>query len=130
MAHEQTVRTIVLNAGEDLSAAAVQFSALIMDANGDVVLSTLVTDVPIGILQNSPKSGEQALIALLDGSIQKMVAGDGIAINSLIGLHATNGAVDDVVAVGDVSFGKSIEAVAAAGEIVSVLTHSPLRRHV
>ncbi|KKL25383.1 hypothetical protein LCGC14_2405890, partial [marine sediment metagenome] len=89
MATEQTVRTIVLNAGADLSAALLQFSVLKLDANGDVVLTADPADVPVGVLQNSPKDGEQALVALLDGAIVKMVAGAAIAANVLVTAHAT-----------------------------------------
>ena len=125
MATEQTVRTIVLNAGADLSAALLQFSVLKLDANGDVVLIQDPADVPVGVLQNSPKDGEQALVALLDGAIVKMVAGAAIAANVLVTAHATvDGAVDDAgIAASDYHYGTSLGAAGAAGEIISVATH-------
>ena len=125
MATEQTVRTIVLNAGADLSAALLQFSVLKLDANGDVVLTADPADVPVGVLQNSPKDGEQALVALLDGAIIKMVAGAAIAANALVTTHATvDGAVDDAgIAGADYTYGVSLGAAGAAGEIISVASH-------
>ena len=127
MATEQTVRTIVLNAGADLSAALVQFSVLQLDSNGDVILIDDPADVPVGVLQNSPKSGEQALVALLDGAIVKMVTGgNAIAIGAEITTHdSVDGAVDDAgIGAGDYSYGVALEVGAAsAGDIISVQTH-------
>ena len=121
MATQQTMRTIVLKAGADLSAD--QFKALILDGSADAILSTAVTDVPVGILQNKPKSGERALIALLDGAVLKMKAGAAITINTQVGLHATDGLIDDVIAAGNMSLGIALEAAGGANEIISILSH-------
>lgn len=51
-----------LIAGADLSAASNQFKFVKLSANKTVVVCTAVTDKPIGVLQNTPTSGQAATV--------------------------------------------------------------------
>lgn len=70
-----------LKAGADLSAR--QFYAVKLDSSGDVVLCSAVTDQPIGILQNNPKSGMEAHVMAV--GISKVSSDAALAINDRIG---------------------------------------------
>ena len=50
-------------AGADLSAK--QFYFVKLDSSGDVVVCAAVTDIPYGVLQNAPASGETAEVCVL-----------------------------------------------------------------
>ena len=72
-------RTLTFNAGADLSSS--QYYLTKLDNNGNVVLAT-ADAVVIGSLQNKPKAGEAATIAI--GETVKVVAGGDVAIGDLI----------------------------------------------
>lgn len=50
-------------AGADLSAK--QFYFVKLDSSGDVVVCAAVTDIPYGVLQNAPASGEAASVCII-----------------------------------------------------------------
>jgi hypothetical protein len=77
-------RTITLDAGADLSSS--QYNLTMLDENGNVVLAT-ADAVVIGSLQNKPKEGEAATIAI--GETVKVVAGGDVAIGDLIVSNAS-----------------------------------------
>jgi len=77
-------RTLTFDAGADLSAN--QYYLTKLDANGDVVLAT-ADAVVIGSLQNKPKAGEAATIAI--GETVKVVAGGNVKIDDLIVSNAS-----------------------------------------
>ena len=59
-----SVALVGLKAGADLSAAANQFKFVKLDAAGDVIAVTGITDVVIGVLYNTPKSGVEAEVRI------------------------------------------------------------------
>lgn len=90
-------------------------------ASNDV--SFAATEVPRGILQNNPNSGEAATVAYLGQS--KARAGAAITVDTYI---TTNGS-GKVVAVGsgDIAIGTAIEAAGAEDDIISVQLFPPVR---
>jgi hypothetical protein len=76
---------ITLVAGADLSAN--QYYFVKINSSGLAVLCSGATDKPIGVLQNDPASGEEAVITVVGGS--KVVAGASIDEGVLIGTAST-----------------------------------------
>tara|TARA_R110000822_G_scaffold283194_1_gene404729 strand:+ start:2008 stop:2400 length:393 start_codon:yes stop_codon:yes gene_type:complete len=75
---------ISLEAGADLSAAQYKFVKI---SSGKAILCAAATDAPIGVLQNSPTSGQEASITVAGGT--KLVAGAAIAAGVVIGTSST-----------------------------------------
>jgi hypothetical protein len=75
---------ITLVAGADLSAK--QYYFVKINTSGEAVLCAAATDKPIGVLQNDPASGEEAVITVVGGS--KVVASASIDEGALIGTTA------------------------------------------
>lgn len=71
-------------AGADLSAK--QFYFVKMSANNTVTVCAGVTDVPIGVLQNKPTSGQTAEVTML--GITKVSGDADLAYGNLIGTSA------------------------------------------
>ena len=85
MAYESAqVRFGNLTAGADLSAKQFHFVKLASATTVDVC--SAITDVPIGILQNTPESGETATIAIF--GISKAVADGTLTAGRWIGTSA------------------------------------------
>ena len=120
MATTQAMRTIVLDASGDMSAQ--QFMVMKLHTTArQVIVAGNLTDHPIGILQNKPTAaGQQAIIALLDGAILKMIAGEAVTAGAFVGLHATDGKVGAPGDAGGVYVGVAVEAAAADGDIFEV----------
>jgi hypothetical protein len=91
MAYEVGLQTFTLKAGADLSAAANQYKLVKLDSNGNAVLCAATTDVPIGVLQNTPANNDAAEIAF--GGVSKVQAGAALAIGNQIGPNASGQAV-------------------------------------
>jgi hypothetical protein len=72
---------VTLIAGADLSAK--QYFFVKMSADNTCVLCSGATDVPIGVLQNSPISGGEASVTVIGGT--KLVASAAIAAGVKIG---------------------------------------------
>lgn len=70
-----------LLAGSDLSAA--QFTFVKLNSSSRVVAVTAATDVPIGILQNTPGSLHAADVMAM--GVSKLVAGGSLAAGALVG---------------------------------------------
>lgn len=104
-----------LVAGADLSAAANQFTAVKLDANGNVIACTANTDRPLGILQNLPEEGDPAEVTII--GISKYRSSGIIGVGALMGVTATG--TFEVVAAGAPTrawFGRSLNATAVDGE--------------
>lgn len=71
---------ISLEAGADLSAAQYKFVKI---SAGKAVVCSAATDVPIGVLQNSPTSGQEASITVAGGT--KIVSSASISAGAVIG---------------------------------------------
>lgn len=80
---------ITLVAGADLSSD--QFKFVKMDTNGKAVLVSGATDRPIGVLQNAPKSGEEAEVTIVGGT--KVKAGGNLSEGSVVKTSAAGLAV-------------------------------------
>lgn len=68
-------------AGGDLSAK--QFHFVKLNSSRQVVICAAVTDLPIGVLQNNPASGETAVVCPLGRT--KVVADEELAVGDRIG---------------------------------------------
>ena len=114
MAYESpSINLGTLTAAADLSAKQYHFVKLASATTVNVCTAT--TDRAIGILQNNPTSGQQAVIQIF--GISKVVADGTIAFNNVIGTSADSQA-DAIVPGTDtsvVTLGVAIQA-ASAGE--------------
>ncbi len=113
------IRIPGLKAGADLSAASNQFKFVKLDANGDVVLASVAGEAVVGVLQNTPASGAEAIVAAAgvtklqaDGALNEgdklATSADGQALAAL-GTH-------NVV-------GQALTASGAAGEVIAALVN-------
>ena len=85
MAFEQPLFVLTgLKAGADLSAK--QFRFVKLDSSGDVVVCAGVTDIPIGVLQNKPTSGQAVEVMAI--GISKIEGDADLAIGDMIGTSA------------------------------------------
>lgn len=75
---------ITLPAGADLSAK--QYYFVKVNTSGQAVLCSGATDKPIGVLQNTPTSGQEAAIVVVGGT--KVVSSASIDEGALIGTNA------------------------------------------
>jgi hypothetical protein len=110
---------ITLVAGEDLSAK--QYYFVKINTSGLAVLCSGLTDKPIGVLQNDPASGEEAVITVVGGT--KVVAGASIDEGVLIGTTAAGKAGAKVPGTDTTNYvaGTVILASGADGEILTAL---------
>lgn len=84
MAFEQfQIKIPGLVAGSDLSAASNQYRYVKMTGANQIGLCAAVTDVPIGVLQNLPKSGKSAEVCAL--GVTKLRANGALAVGELVG---------------------------------------------
>ena len=107
-----------LTAAADLSAK--QYHFVVLASATTVNVATAITHAPIGILQNNPESGEQAIVAISGSS--KVVADGTLAAGNFIGTSAD--AQADAISPGtDTTVymtGQCLEA-AAAGQTTNML---------
>jgi hypothetical protein len=88
MAADNFSNDITLIAGADLSTH--QFKGVKLDANGAAVLIAAATDVPIGVLQNKPTSGQAATVRVT--GVTKMLSGGTITAGGVTGrIRSSNG---------------------------------------
>jgi len=85
MATEQILKSVTATAGADLSTH--QYKFVKLSANKTVVLCAAATDIPFGILQNDPTSGQAATVAV--SGVSKVVFGASIAAGLFAGTSAT-----------------------------------------
>lgn len=106
-----------LTAGADLSAKQYHFVKLASATTVDVC--SAITDKPIGVLQNTPTSGQAAEVCIF--GITKVVADGTLAAGNIIGT-SSDGQADAIAPGTDTTvytMGQAIEA-AAAGNIVTM----------
>lgn len=84
MAYEIPGLVVSFPAGGDLSSS--QFKFVKLNASGQVVDIAAATDVPIGVLQNNPTSGQGATV-MIDG-ITKLQADAALTVGTAIGPSA------------------------------------------
>ena len=116
MAYEAAqIKVGQFTASADLSAK--QYHFVKMSGNNTVTVCAAITDLPIGVLQNTPTSGQAAEVCIF--GITKVVADGTLAAGNLIGTSA-DGQADAIAAGTDVTVttvGQALKA-AAAGETV------------
>jgi hypothetical protein len=119
MAFEQPGFSSSFKAGADLSSS--QFKFVKQDSNGDIVVCAAVTDKPIGILQNSPPSGLEALV--MHQGISKLDSDAALAIDDLVGTSADGQGAAYVPGTDTTKYivARVIGSSGAAGEKASVL---------
>ena len=105
------------SAGADLSAK--QYYFVKMSADNTVILCSGATDVPIGVLQNDPASGEEASVLVVGGT--KLVASAAIAAGLKIGTAST-GKADAKVAGTDTTEYTVGQVLLASGSDADILT--------
>ncbi len=116
MAFEEVLRTFTTLAGADLSAA--QYHFVKLDSSGNVVLCAAETDLPVGILQNKPASGQAAEVGYLGTS--KVVAHAAVTAGALIGTYSDGTAIT-AHATGQFEVGQARSAASAINAVFSVL---------
>lgn len=119
MAHEQIAHGDSYTASADLSGQ--QFRAVKISGNSAIAAIAAITDVPVGVLQDTPKSGQAGFVAY--AGVTKMVAGAAITAGALVGIDATGRAVA-VVAGTDLTkycIGQCKVGAAAAGNLCTVV---------
>ncbi len=119
-----------LVAGADLSAAGNQYKFVKLSADRTVVLCAATTDVPIGVLQNTPASGDAATVGFL--GVSKVQGDADLTYGNQIGTSADGQAAAYTVAdttkfiVGQVIFGNS----AAGGYATCAINCIPHRANI
>lgn len=95
MAYELPLFKLSFTATATLATA--QYKVVMIDtANADsVVLSTAITDHPIGILQNNPAAGGNAEVMV--AGVSKYIAQGAITRGDMLGLGTTDGALTKIV---------------------------------
>ena len=86
-------------------------------------LSAAAAQLPCGVLQNKPKSGEAASIAYMGPS--KVMAGAAVTARALITTDGSGKAIDAVS--GSLVIGRAQEAAGATDEIIGVVLMPPVR---
>jgi hypothetical protein len=112
---------ITLVAGEDLSAK--QFYFVKINTSGQAVACSGATDKPIGVLQNDPTSGKEAIVTVVGGT--KVVAGASIDEGVLIGTGSAGKADAKVPGTDTTEYvvGQVILAAGADGEILTAVVN-------
>jgi hypothetical protein len=80
MATEHLSECVTMVAGEALTSD--QYKIVKLDASGNVVKASAVTDRPFGILQNAPGNGGAAEVCIAGKS--KLVCGGSVALGALL----------------------------------------------
>jgi len=110
-----------LVAGADLSASTNQFCFVKPDGVNDfsVILCAAATDVPIGVLQDTPSLGQAATVESI--GISKVIAGGTITVGQEVGTDASGHAVPLTPGTDTTKFvvGRALQS-AVAGDIFSV----------
>ncbi len=112
---------ISLTAGADLSTK--QFYFVKLNGSGNAVVCSGATDVPVGVLQNTPTSGQTAEVLVL--GMTKISSDAGLSIGNLIGTSG-DGQADAKTAGTDTTeyvVGVMLTATGAAGVIGTAMVN-------
>jgi hypothetical protein len=107
---------VTLVAGADLSAK--QYNFVKLNSSGQAIAIAAITDVPVGVLQNAPTSGQEAEVLVSGGT--KLVAGEAITLPAFLSVTSTGKA--DKIAVSDTTQYVVGQALTAAGADAEVIT--------
>ena len=109
-------------AGGDLSAEANQYKFVELNSGGDVTVCGAAGDLPIGVLQNRPKLGEQAQVRVL--GVTKVQADAALATpGAFIGTSADGQADAKALTDGGAEYvvGRTLTASANAGDVIRAI---------
>ena len=116
----QNITPLSLESTNDLSAAASQYTFVIVDPNNDnSVIPSGLDGKAIGILDNKPAAGQQA--AVVTSGIQKVVTGAAVTRGSRGVSDANGAAINFAYGTHRCPRGWFLEAATAAGQIVNFL---------
>lgn len=109
---------VTLVAGADLSSS--QYKFVKLNSSGEAVAIAAATDLPIGVLQNAPTSGQEAEVLVVGGS--KLVLGGTVAAAGVVSPNATGAGVAIVHGTDTTKFavGQAITG-GASGEIITAV---------
>ena len=110
-----------LEAGADLSA--LQYYFVKLNSSGKAVAVAAVTDIPIGVLQNKPTSGNQAEIVVI--GVSKVSADAAVTAGAQLGAAADGQAVSYVAGTDTTKclVGQAITSAGAAGVIFTAIVN-------
>lgn len=123
MAFEEAIIKVSRPAGADLST--LLYTGVKLNSASEVVAITGLTDTPYGVLQNDPKQGQAAAVAV--GGICKVLAGATVAAGAQLSFNTTGKAI--VGAAGAKVFGEAVTG-GANGEVISAIVNpasAPIR---
>jgi len=116
-ASDQSLKLTGVKAGADLSAK--QWYCVKMASTAqEVVLNILASTSGVGILQNDPADGEEALVAV--AGVVKAAAETSVSINDYVAA-STTGRVKTTTTDTNEVVGKALEASSSAGDIITIL---------
>ena len=107
-------------AGADLSTK--QFTFVKLNSSGQVIAAAAATDIPIGVLQNNPTSGQEAAVTIVGGT--KIVASAAATLGTALNFGTSSAGKAATLAVTDTTkyvLGVYLEAPAADGNIVAAV---------
>jgi hypothetical protein len=109
---------VTLVAGADLSSK--QYHFVKLNSSGQAVVVAAATDLPIGILQNAPTSGQEAEVLVAGGS--KLVLGGTVAAAGVVSTSSAGAGVAIAHGTDTTKFalGQALTG-GASGEIVTVV---------
>ena len=110
---------VTLVAAADLSA--LQYTFVKLNSSGQVAAAAAATDIPIGVLQNAPTSGQEAEVLIVGGT--KLVAGAAISEGALVGTSSTGKAVALVAGTDTTKYvvGTLLTESGASGDVVTAV---------
>ena len=110
---------VTLVAAADLSA--LQYTFVKLNSSGEAAACASATDIPIGVLQNAPTSGQEAEVLVVGGT--KIVAGAAIGEGALVGTSSAGKAVALVAGTDTTKYvvGTLLTEPAADGNIVAAV---------
>jgi len=127
MAIDYSGLDISMLASEDISDY--QYRFVIQSSDTQVRLANATTDVPLGVLQNNPESGEVAVVRITGTS--KVVANGALAVNKFVKCEyvgaADNGKADEADTDKDIVRGVVIFASGAEDDVAGILLLGPAK---
>ena len=118
MAFEFSNYSVKLTRVADGDLSASQYRFVKLSTTDKVAVCSAATDIPIGILQNAPTSGQEAEVLIIGGS--KLVAGEAMAIGAAVGIVA-NGRGATANTTDEYTLGTTLSTAATAGDIITVV---------
>jgi hypothetical protein len=107
-------------AGADLSA--VQYRFVKHDSTqNQIVVATAGTDKVLGVLQDSPRSGDVGRVTLLNGSGTTLITASAAISKDAYVTATTGGKAVATTTAGHVVCGQALEAAGADGDVIEIL---------